>query len=286
MRSNQSSFYNQELSGMRADQNVDGQNQEHDSLGELAVAIADQLVVHHLSPERQTQLSKGVMDRVRKSAQIHRQFVTVRRERGVFEALASGVSVRALRSDSAVRVDLMRLDPRAQVFWPEGVHAQEILVLTGSLVDGASLSLSSHELIVRSSPQLLLSAGLEGATLYVRQVTDASQLSANERLWWDQDDVGNTHSWTEASVGVAVKVLRGHGDVVSMLVRIAAGAAVPHHAHKLDEDCMMLAGELFSGDILLRQDDYQVVPKDIDHPESVSDTGALLYIHGVMPEAA
>ena len=270
---------------MRADQTIDGQVQVDDSLEPLAGAIAEQLLVHGISPERQTQLSKRVMDRVRISAQAHRQFVTVRRERGAYEPVANGVSMRVLRHDSAVRVDLMRLEPHTQVVWPDGVSAQEILVLDGSLVDGASFALSRYELMVRSKSNAPLNAGPQGATLYLRQVTDFSKLPANELLWWGQCDPVDSQAWEAAAEGVEVNVLRGHGDVVSMLVRIAAGATVPHHVHKLDEDCMMLSGDFFSGDILLRQDDYQVVPKDTDHPDSLSDTGALLYVHGVMPEA-
>lgn len=43
-----------------------------------------------------------------------------------------------------------------------------------------------------------------------------------------------------------------------MRVRFAAGASVPDHGHALNEDCLMLQGEMFFGDILLRAGDYQV----------------------------
>ncbi len=270
---------------MRADQYMDEKSQmDDDAFGPLAGAIAGQMVVQRPSSDRRTQLAKSVKERVQLSAQAHRKFVTVRRERGVYEPIANGVVMRALRHDSAVRVDLMRLDPHVPVYWSDAVQAQEILLMEGTLGDGALFSMARHELAVRDRRDVVLSAGAQGATLYIRQLTDPSLLPANESLWWSTNDTVGDITWDVASEGVEVRVLHSHGDVVSMLVRIAAGAMVPCHAHKLDEDCMMLAGDFFSGDILLRQDDYQLVPKDIDHCDSFSDTGALLYIHGVMPE--
>lgn len=279
--------YYEESVSVRTDEYMDEKPQAaEDPFGPLTVAIAAQLREHRPTAGRQDQLANSLMDRVRLSAQAHRPFVTVRRDRGEYEPIARGVSLRALRHDSAVRVDLMCLEPHTPVYWPDAVHAQEILVLAGSVSDGASLSLSRHELTVRDNCKLVLNAGDQGATLYLRQLKDPVLLPALEAQWWSHCDTVDDHTWDVAVDGVEVRVLRGHGDVVSMLVRIAPGATVPQHAHNLDEDCMMLSGDFFSGDILLRPEDYQLVPKDVHHNDCFSDTGALLYVHGVMPEIA
>ncbi|MDH4392306.1 MAG: hypothetical protein QE285_12915 [Aquabacterium sp.] len=47
-----------------------------------------------------------------------------------------------------------------------------------------------------------------------------------------------------------IQALCGDRHVVSMLVRFEPGAAVPDHDHAIDEDYLMLAGEMFLGDVL------------------------------------
>ena len=46
--------------------------------------------------------------------------------------------------------------------------------------------------------------------------------------------------------------------------------------HPVDEECMMLSGEVFLGDILLQAGDYQHAPAGSEHLEMFSDTGAVI----------
>jgi hypothetical protein len=48
----------------------------------------------------------------------------------------------------------------------------------------------------------------------------------------------------------------------------------------VEEECLMLSGEAFFGDILLRAGEYQHAPLGSRHGEAFSDVGALLYVHG------
>jgi hypothetical protein len=177
------------------------------------------------------------------------------------------------------------LEPDAALIWPKDVLAQEVLVMTGTLQQGHNGTLAQHELFLHRDASQSLRAGDTGAHLYVRQLTDLALLPAAEQTWWRSDQATQTAQWELLSEGVAIKGLRCVGDVVSTLARVAPGGTVLDHGHRLDEDCMMLQGDLFLGDILLRENDYQLAPAGGTHQNSMSDTGALFYFHGAMPTA-
>ena len=79
--------------------------------------------------------------------------------------------------------------------------------------------------------------------------------------------------------------LCGDKQVMSMLVRFEAGACVLDHQHAVDEDCLVLRGEMFLGDILLRTGDYQLAPAGGAHFDETSDVGATFYFHGALDPA-
>ena len=89
-------------------------------------------------------------------------------------------------------------------------------------------------------------------------------------------------SWGPALQGVAMLPLCVSEDVVSMLVRMETGARGADHGHSLNEDCMVLRGDMYLGDILLRAGDYQLAPAGGSHAEIASDNGALFYFHGAL----
>jgi hypothetical protein len=144
-------------------------------------------------------------------------------------------------------------------------------------------ALTAHSLCLRKERSQSLVAGAAGARVYVRQLTAPEELPEIERDWWYATEPAQASPWEPLSEGVEIKVLRGVGGVMSTLARIASGAQVVDHGHILDEECLMLQGDLFLGDILLRPDDYQVAPAGCKHVNSMSDTGALFYFHGHMP---
>jgi anti-sigma factor ChrR (cupin superfamily) len=82
------------------------------------------------------------------------------------------------------------------------------------------------------------------------------------------------------------KSLWREDDAESMLLRLQPGARIAGHPHALDEECLMLEGEAFFGDTLLRAGEYQLAPAGTRHGDLVSDVGALLYVHGAARHAA
>jgi hypothetical protein len=263
---------------------------DQDDLALLSGALAVELAVTHPDADRSASIFSDLMRRARSSAVAHRDFVTLRRESRVYAGVSPGMRCHMLRQGLGLRIDLVRLDPGATLSWSSGVSAQEILVMTGSLLAGTGEFLAQHGLCLRRLPEpstlgLPLCAGETGAHLYVRQLIAVDLLPEMERAWWSSNNATQTSSWEPLSEGIEIKCLRCVGTVVSTLARIAPGAVVIDHSHGLDEDCMMLQGELFLGDILLRENDYQVAPAGCNHVNSMCDTGALFYFHGCMPTA-
>ena len=86
--------------------------------------------------------------------------------------------------------------------------------------------------------------------------------------------------WIEIQNGVHQKNLWTDGIVVSRFFRLEAGTRMNGHYHSLDEECMMLSGDIFLGDILLQSGDYHIAPAGTEHLEIFSDTGALLLVRG------
>lgn len=94
--------------------------------------------------------------------------------------------------------------------------------------------------------------------------------------------------WQEILPGVAKKTLfvdRAAG-CESYLLKMAPGARLPAHEHAAAEECLMLEGEAFIGDLRLVAGDYHVVSAGTPHAEVTSERGSLAYIRGEIRTAA
>jgi anti-sigma factor ChrR (cupin superfamily) len=264
-----------------------------DELEETALLAdwAQRLEASLQHPAREASLRGGVLARVAASAQAHAQYLTVRRERGAWVYGGPGVEICALRADGAFRVELLRLASGVTVPPAADAAGQELLVLEGELFDAAAnrvLPPCSYAVMDASPDAPGVSA--RGPALLYRRVlrADAADLLPPERAWWSQSMPGAAAGWnlpgdwTASSPGVQVMPLRAHRHVVSMLVRFEAGASVPDHGHELDEDCLVLQGEMFLGDILLRAGDYQLAPAGGGHFGETSDVGVVFFFHGAL----
>jgi quercetin dioxygenase-like cupin family protein len=95
---------------------------------------------------------------------------------------------------------------------------------------------------------------------------------------------GDEGEWQEFSAGVCKKQLFNDGQSEAYLVRMEAGARCPAHDHHADEECVVLSGEVWLGDIFVRAGDFHLAPRGIPHAEIYSPKGVLLYVRtGVAP---
>lgn len=123
-----------------------------------------------------------------------------------------------------------------------------------------------------------LRAGASGACLFLREA--AQDLQPIERDPAPHTARDAACAWHAYAPGIERRVLWRSGREAALLYRVLPGAAVPGHHHGHDEECLMLEGDAFIDDVLLRQGEYQLAPAGTRHSGVSSDTGGLIYAHG------
>lgn len=230
---------------------------------------------------------RRLLQRVAASARAAQAFTTVRERDAVSEAFAPGVAVRSLyraaasgprRAGEAEWVRLIDLAPGAQAELPRAPRSRrrEWLVLQGD-VELAGLALGRLDyhaaLADAAAPPDTLRAGADGARLYLRE----SDLPLDAA----RTDRERPAAWRDFGPGLRRRVLWTDGVQAALLFDAAPGAGVPGHGHGHDEECLMLAGEVFLDDTLLCTGDWQLAPAGQAHHQGVqTDVGGLIYAHG------
>ena len=225
-----------------------------------------------------------LMRRAAQSVRAAAAFHTVRGERdwlpgsdGVRSRwLYQAQSGRALRAGEPLRARLVALAPgsHCELTLEQPGARCEWLVMAGEVrIDGLPLVVRDyHVTLARRGVFALSSAG--GALLYLREAAPPGD-----------DFVAHTARdgelpWLAHAPGIERRVLWQRGSESALLYRVQPGSAVPHHGHGHDEECLMLEGEVFVDDILLRRGEYQLAPAGTHHEGVSSDTGAILFAHG------
>jgi hypothetical protein len=224
-----------------------------------------------------------LLGRVADSAARHQGLITVRTRHLQAQPLADGVAVRwvyradalrARRAGEPQRLALIDMQPGARLADGLGLAQRhsEWLVMAGSVtLDGVALDTLDHHghAATRHEP-VLASAG--GATLYVRDNGDEPSPAGTSRERQAQ--------WENFAPGIRRRLLWQAGNACSYLARAQVGAAVPAHGHRNDEECLMIEGELFTGDILIREHEFQLAPAGLHHGLVQAATACLVYIRG------
>jgi len=87
-------------------------------------------------------------------------------------------------------------------------------------------------------------------------------------------------TWSGLAPGIEAKLLWESDGRSSMLLRIEPQAHVAARYHAGAEESLVLEGEAFFGDTLLRSGDYRFAPAGSPHLPVYSDVGALLFLRG------
>jgi quercetin dioxygenase-like cupin family protein len=223
---------------------------------------------------------RRLLDRVTASAAAARVMYTRRHADAPHASITGGgllselyrAAPGALRPGEPRRVRLLRLPPGAP--WQheagDATHAEWLLIEGSAWVGG--LALEALDFLRASMPACSVRAGPSGALLLLRE---ADGHVAGRHL-----QRAAQASWAEFAPRIQRRVLHQHGGQAAMLYRTEPDATVPRHAHGHDEECLMLRGDLFLDDVLLRPLDYQLAPAGSGHGLVSTDTGVLLYAHG------
>ncbi len=251
--------------------------------------IAQGLTPLSLPPERTSSLQQRLLARVSQSAARHRGLRTIRQGDAPWQTLTGGVRACVLHDNGATRSALVEFAPGASL--PSHRHAahEECIVLRGSLQAGDyHVGLHDYHLAPAGSRHRSIRSE-EGAVAFLRGTSIgrsghmmrelAAALLPGDGPQLTTIAAGSA-GWREVAAGAFIKPLWRQGVSASMLLRLEAGARMTAHPHAVEEECLMLSGEAFFGDILLRAGEYQQAPVAALHGEAFSDVGALVYVHG------
>ena len=225
-----------------------------------------------------------LLDRVSASRSASSAMVTVRPRRLACVELAPGVqgrtlyraaADRALRPGEPALARLIALRAGCQWAGSAADRCREWLVLHGSVQLGTEgLRLHDYHFAPARSSAMRVSTE-EGAVLVLREsVLPAGHVVSPFTV--RDEEAG----WPDYAPGIQRRVLWQHEGQAAMLYYAQPGARVPLHTHGHDEECLMVRGELFQDDVLLRQGDYQLAPAGTSHRIAQTDTGVVIYAHG------
>jgi hypothetical protein len=222
-----------------------------------------------------------VLGRVADSAARHRGMVTVRRRHAAPIEAAAGVQVRwlyradagrARRAGEPQRLAIIMLAPGARL--AQGLdlahrHSEWLVVDGSATIDGLALdALDHHGRGATGGEPVVASAA--GATLYLRDCGAEPTPAGTSRARQAQ--------WENFAPGIQRRLLWQAGGACAYLARAQEGAAVPAHAHVHDEECLMIEGELFAGDVLLREREFQLAPAGLHHGMVQAASDCLVYL--------
>lgn len=183
---------------------------------------------------------------------------------------------RALRPGEPLRARLVALAADSRCHWvlEQPAVRCEWLVMAGDVsIDGLPLVVRDyHVAVARRGGFALSSTG--GALLYLRE----AEAPGDHFVVHTARD--RELPWLAHAPGIERRVLWQQGSEAALLYRVQPGSAVPRHAHHHDEECLMLQGEVFVDDVLLRRGEYQLAPAGTHHEGVCSDTGGILFGHG------
>ena len=241
---------------------------------------------------------KGLRDRLAqrasRSADRIRTMVNVRQRERVLVAQSPGVRVYRVyrqqegapsRLGEPLQVCVAKLEPGAS--WQPAAASADVgrdwLLVDGTArlqVEGdQGVALGPLDYHVQgdghSQLPVRLDAGDAGATVMLRERALPQEAAGRTSTSRESPE-----AWEDYAPLIKRRVLWQHGPMAAMLWLAAPGATVPHHEHGHYEECLMLRGDLFQDDYLLREGDYQLAPGGSSHETVNTDTGALIYAHG------
>lgn len=266
-----------------------------DDFEEPEQAELDRLLFEGLGPldlpsGRDADLRGRLLARVAESATENAGFLTVRAKDGRWAPLRKGIRVKPLWQGPEGHSVLLDFAPGASLPVHRHRFLEEGIVLRGGLqMDELDLGPGDYHLSPPGSRHGRIGSR-QGALAYLRGTSLGHAAGVLRELLGGFLPFGGGRSrtvyagdgggWQELAPGVSVKEVCSDGTRTSRFCRLEPGAALDGHAHSLDEECMMLEGDLFLGDLLLRAGDYQLAPAGTRHGRITTDVGALLFVRG------
>lgn len=251
--------------------------------------LSEHLIATPPPPNLLESLEKRLENRVQASVAKHAGLRTVRSSEGVWHDLVSGIRYKPLWESSQGNSVLVEFAAGSALPLHRHNYLEEGIVLSGGLqLDDLELTQFDYHVSPAGSRHGHIQSK-QGALAYLRGSSIGQPLSMLKEVLGgllpknhkeNESIMTNEGEWTEIQKGMFQKDLWTDGTVASRFFRLEAGMHREGHSHSMAEECMMLSGDIFLGDILLQEGDYHIAPAGTEHLEIFSDTGALLFIRG------
>jgi quercetin dioxygenase-like cupin family protein len=261
---------------------------DDDALATLQQLLAKALKPVALDAARSDALRSRLLARAQASLKAAARHTVVRADGDGWARVVDGVRARLLNEGASTRSVLVEFDPGASLPMHRHHEHEQCLVLRGDLqMDDLDIRAGDyHEAPAGSRHGRVSSTG--GALIYLRGVSlgntgrvirdmvTAWLPSRGEAPRTIRADEGR---WSDLAPGVRAKSLFDGSDEASMLLRLQPGARVPPGLGMAEGEYLMVEGEAYVGDTLLREGEYDYAHRNADAFELSSDVGALLYMH-------
>lgn len=273
---------------------MNGLEQQPESIENQEQAELERLLsanITALPPSRKNTLAMRLGQRAADSVAAHAGLNTVRRRHGQWRTAKPGVRFKPLWQGASGNSVLLELSPGASLPVHRHNWLEEGIVLRGGLQMGdIDLGVFDYHVSPAGSRHDIIRSR-QGALAFLRGTAlgDAAAL-ARELLGGLLPMPGqparsvffDSIAWQPLQEGILFHDLYSDGMMASRFYRLEAGARLEGHLHPLDEECLMLSGEVFLGDILLCNGDYQLAPVGSQHGEIYTDVGAFLFVRGAV----
>lgn len=266
-----------------------------DNFDESDQVKLDRLLLENLAPipvnsQQHENLRNVLMERVALSIAKQTGLLTVRLKDGAWQTLKSGIRVKQLWKGPEGNSVLIEFSPGASLPAHRHNWLEEGIVLRGGLqMDDLELGQGDYHVTPAGSRHAPIRSR-QGALAYLRGTSlgDKSEIllevlggllplgnDLSQTVFTDNKD-----NWQELGERVFTKELWFDNSRTSRFCRLEPEAKMPEHPCLFAEEYMILTGEVFLGDILLRAGDYQLVPAGRLRGEIYTDVGTTLFVRG------
>jgi quercetin dioxygenase-like cupin family protein len=260
---------------------------------DASMVTLQQLLAEALKPvdfdsARSDALRSRLLARARTSLIARARHTIVRRDDDRWARVVDGVRVKLLNEDTGTRSVLVEFDAGSALPMHRHHEHEQCLVLRGDLqMDDLDIRAGDyHEAPAGSRHGRVSSTG--GALIYLRGVSlgDTRSVVRDMLTAWLPGRGGMPRTiragegaWSDMAPGVQLKRLFEGNTENSMLLRLQPGARIAPDQGGFPGECLLIEGEAFVGDTLLRAGEYDCASDEADACELSSDIGALFYLH-------
>ena len=257
----------------------------------LQRVLAEGLAAVDPGAQRRNAMRARLLERGLAHAQVERGYVTVLSEQGRWRNLSNVIRAKALCRDPASRSFLLELKQGAVLPPHRHFQDEECVVLSGAmLLENVRARSGAYHVAPAGSRHSRIQAETD-ALIYLRGSSIGSEVDVLRDFvgawlpWRGRAPLTvqlEQGTWSALAPGVETKLLWESGGLNSMLVRMEPEAQVPERDHPQAEESLMLEGEAYFGERLLKNGDYRFAPPGSRHPQLYSDVGALMFVRGVL----